>query len=83
MPETTPPTADATRLGPQPVIAGSAGHLVTQAMRSIDIKQVLVGAGSAGSLGVGAVELGEATIDRLHSLPLSYHREQSVGATMT
>ena len=49
----------------QPIIAGSAGHLVTQAMRSIDIKQVLVGAGTAGSLGVGAVELGEATIDRL------------------
>ena len=25
----------------------------------------------------------QATVDRLHSLPLSYHREQSVGATMT
>jgi ATP-binding cassette subfamily B protein len=24
-----------------------------------------------------------ATVDRLHSLPLSYHRDQSVGATMT
>ncbi len=25
----------------------------------------------------------QATVERLHSLPLSYHREQSVGATMT
>jgi ATP-binding cassette, subfamily B, bacterial len=25
----------------------------------------------------------QATVDRLHSLPLSYHRDQSVGATMT
>ena len=25
----------------------------------------------------------QATIERLHSLPLAYHREQSVGATMT
>lgn len=40
-------------------------ELVTQAMRTIDIAQVLAASGTIGSLKVGQIQLGEAVIDRL------------------
>lgn len=39
--------------------------LLSDALRTLRISQVLVGSGAIGSLGVGNIELGEATIDRL------------------
>lgn len=49
-----------------PPSAGIApADLVAQALRTVDIAQVLAASGTIGSLKVGRVELGEATIDQL------------------
>jgi len=55
------PTPDPQEAGPAP----STADLITAALRTIDISQIAVVSGTAGSLGVERVELGEATIDRL------------------
>jgi hypothetical protein len=39
--------------------------LVTAALRTVDIAQLLVASGTIGSLRVGGVQLGQATVDRL------------------
>jgi hypothetical protein len=51
-----------TLLGPPGTLTSD---LVLQALRTIDIAQLLVGAGSIGSVRVNNVEFGEATIERL------------------
>jgi hypothetical protein len=47
--------------GPPP----SAADVIARALRTIDIGQIGAVSGTAGSLGVERIELGEATIDRL------------------
>ena len=47
--------------GPPP----SAADVIARALRTIDIGQIGVVSGTAGSLGIDRIELGEATIDRL------------------
>jgi hypothetical protein len=55
------PAPDSLEAGPTPTTA----DLITAALRTIDISQIAVVSGTAGSLGVERIELGEATIDRL------------------
>jgi hypothetical protein len=43
----------------------SAADVIAQALRTIDISQIAAVSGTAGSLGIDRIELGEATIDRL------------------
>jgi hypothetical protein len=47
--------------------------LVARALRTVDISQLLVASGTIGSLKVDAIELGEATIDRLAIQNVSAH----------
>jgi hypothetical protein len=73
MPETIvrPAQADAPSDGvgptptPGPSVTPSAADVIAQALRTIDIAQIGAVSGTAGSLGIDRIELGEATIDRL------------------
>lgn len=58
------PTA-ADRAPPSFAPVASPADLVAQALRTVDIAQVLAASGTIGSLKVGNVQLGEATIERL------------------
>jgi hypothetical protein len=59
------PTAADEAVPPSMAMPPPPADLVARALRTIDISQVLAASGTIGSLKVGSVQLGEATIDRL------------------
>jgi hypothetical protein len=66
MPETyTQPAQAGTGLSEEAGAPPSAADVIARALRTIDIAQIGVVSGTAGSLGVDRIEVGEASIDRL------------------
>jgi hypothetical protein len=59
------PAHPSTGLSEEAGLPPSAADVIARALRTIDIGQIGAVSGTAGSLGIERIELGEATIDRL------------------